>query len=116
MLLWVAHVVIGFAAGLHVRRLLAAPLVAVVTWVLVAFSVTSTTFWYRHVSGERTDSLAFGEIVPFRSLVPHLLFTGSIAMAALLLWMPIRHVIIRASLATALALAGMSTAQGMVEK
>lgn len=50
-----------------------------------------------------------------RSLVPHLLFTGSIAMAALLLWMPIRHVIIRASLATALALAGMNTAQGMVE-
>ncbi|MFD5574920.1 DUF7224 domain-containing protein [Streptomyces cadmiisoli] len=116
VLLCLAHAVIGFTIGLHVPRLLAAPLVTVMTWVLVAFSVTSTQFWYRHVSGQRTDSLAFGEIVPFSSLAPHLLFTGSIAMAALLLWMPIRHGIIRACLATSVAIAGMSTAHGMVER
>ncbi|MEU8936342.1 hypothetical protein AB0D30_41480 [Streptomyces sp. NPDC048409] len=114
MLLCVAHAVIGFAIGMRVPKLIAAPAVAVMTWVLVAFSVTSTQFWYRHVSGERMDSLAFGEIVPLSSLVPHLLFAGSIAAGVLLLWMPIRYVAIRVCLAATLAFVGMSTAREMV--
>lgn len=115
MLLCVAHLIIGFTIGLYIPRIFAAPLVAVMTWVLVVFSVTSTTFWYRHVSGERTESLAFGEIIPLSSLSPHLIFTGSIACAALLLWRPIRQLTTRACLAVVLAISGMVTAHGMVE-
>jgi hypothetical protein len=115
VLLCAAHAVIGFSIGRHAQRLIAAPLVAVMVWVLVAFSVTSTRFWYRHVSGQRMGSLMFGEVVPFDSLVPHLLFTGSISMAAVLLWAPVRQVVVRAALATVVAIAGMSTAHGMVK-
>lgn len=114
--LCVAHAVIGFVIGVYAPRLIAAPIVAILTWTLVAFSVTSPTFWYRHISGQRTGSLMFGETVPLASLIPHFLFTGSIALAAVLLWMQARSIALRITVAVVIALAGTTVAQEMVDQ
>ncbi|MES4907323.1 MULTISPECIES: hypothetical protein [unclassified Streptomyces] len=114
LLLCLAHAVIGFAVGLYVPHLIAAPLLAVTVWGSVSFSVTSSSFWYRHVSGQFFEPLMFGEVAPVRTLVPHALFTGSLAVAAMLLWTPMRSIGLRVLLAVAVAAAGTATARNIV--
>ncbi|MGW3747102.1 hypothetical protein ACWD62_43080 [Streptomyces sp. NPDC005146] len=113
MAVCVPHAVIGFGVGLWVSRLLAAPLLAVTTWVLVAFSYSTEPFWLRHVSGQYPDYLMFGELASGISLVPHVLFAGSVAAGVALLWLPLRSVTARAALAVTVALAGTFTAYTM---
>ncbi|MFJ4922267.1 hypothetical protein [Streptomyces sp. NPDC088725] len=101
MILCVAHAVVGFAVGLLVPRTVAAPVVAAVIWVLVAFSWSTDAFWVRHVSGQYPTSLMFGELATYGSFVPHLLFAGGIAAGIALLWVPLRPKVVRAALALA---------------
>lgn len=90
MFLAVAHAVIGFAVGLRVPRLFAAPIIAVVTFVLVAFTRAIHPYWIRHVSGQYTD-LSFGEVPGLSSLVAPMLFGGGIAAGIVILWAPLRY-------------------------
>ncbi|WP_189545541.1 DUF7224 domain-containing protein [Streptomyces gelaticus] len=101
--LCVAHAVIGFAIGLFVPRAVAAPIMAALVWVLVAFSWSTDAFWVRHVSGQYPTSLMFGELASYGSFAPHLLFTGGIAAGVAALWLPLRPKAIRAALAAATA-------------
>ncbi|ANW18899.1 hypothetical protein [Streptomyces clavuligerus] len=101
MVLCVAHGAIGFAVGLFVPRLVAAPVMATAVWLLVAFTVASDAFWKRHVSGQYPTAFEFGEAAAYGSYLPHLLFTGGIAAGVALLWIPLRPRAVRAALALA---------------
>ncbi|MFJ8896938.1 hypothetical protein ACIRCZ_20325 [Leifsonia sp. NPDC102414] len=114
LILAAAHCTIGFSVGNILPRQIAAPVMAAAIFIVVAFSVSTTPYWIRHVSGEYAEPLMFGELVSFTSMWPHLLFTGSLAIAALSLWLPARSVIIRVALAAALAMTGMVTARNLV--
>ncbi|MFE0672538.1 hypothetical protein [Streptomyces sp. NPDC058867] len=103
MLLCLAHAVIGFGVGLVAPPVVAAPLMAVLVWVLVAFSWSADAFWIRHVSGQYPTTLMFGESATYGSLLPHLLFTGGLAVGAALLWLPMRSRWIRGGLAAVVA-------------
>lgn len=61
MIVCVEHAVIGFAVGRWVPKVIAAPILAVATWVAVAFAVTVDAPWVRHVSGAFPEQLMFGE-------------------------------------------------------
>lgn len=84
------HTVIGFAVGRWLPRIVAAPLLAVTTWVAVAFAVTVDTPWVRHISGQFPEQLMFGEAAAFDALWPHVAVAGSLALAVALLWAPAR--------------------------
>ncbi|WP_262061408.1 hypothetical protein [Streptomyces sp. STR69] len=109
----IAHCVIGFAAGYRLPRLVAAPLMTVMTWVLVAFSASTTPFWLRHISGQYPEYLMFGEQATLGSLVPHILFAGGIAIGLCLLWLPFRPRLPRMALSLAAGLACCALAVSM---
>lgn len=102
MVLCVAHAVIGFGIGLRLPPVIAAPLVAIAVWILVAFSRATLPYWLRHVSGQY-DFLEFGELPGTASLVAPILFAGGIATGIALFWLPIRRLSGRAALACVLA-------------
>ncbi|SBT90416.1 hypothetical protein GA0115233_101871 [Streptomyces sp. DI166] len=101
MVLCVAHATIGFGVGILAPPVVAAPLMAVIVWVLVAFSWSSDAFWMRHVSGQYPTTLMFGETATYKSLVPPLLLAGGIAAGVAVLWLPLRSKAARGLLAAA---------------
>ncbi|MDT0342408.1 hypothetical protein [Streptomyces litchfieldiae] len=111
-----AHAVIGFVVGLAVPRLIAAPLLAVGVFYVVAASWSYEPFWLRHVSGQFPVDLMYGELPTLDALLPHILFTGSLAAGLALLCAPppgTRQRIVGAVLGCAIAMAGTLTAQRM---
>ncbi|WP_159037280.1 DUF7224 domain-containing protein [Streptomyces specialis] len=109
-----AHVVIGFAVGLIVPRLVAAPLLAVGVFYCVAASWSYEPFWLRHVSGQFPVSLEYGELPTLDSVVPHILFTGSIAVGLAVMLAPRqdpRRRVLRTALGCVIAVTGTVTAQ-----
>ena len=104
-----AQAALGFSVGLRLPRIVVAPLLAAGVWALVAFSRATTPFWLRHISGQPAERLMFGEEFTFRGLVPHVLFTGAIAVGVALLWLPVRALALRVAVvvtAAAVALSG----------
>lgn len=110
-----AHAVTGFAAGLRVPQLLAAPVLAVAVWLGVAVSVAGTPFWWRHLAGQYSASLTFGRVAAPSTIIAQLLPTVGIALAAAALWLPVRRlpfrVLLSASLAVGCALGGYAIAR-----
>ncbi|MEE1766039.1 MULTISPECIES: DUF7224 domain-containing protein [unclassified Streptomyces] len=106
LLLCIGHAVCGFAVGLRVSPVIAAPVLAVATWVAVAFTWTIDPPWIRHVSGQYATDMMFGEVPRLVSLLPPILLTGGIAAGAALLWSPLRSRIVRGLLACSIAVAG----------
>ncbi|MET7639817.1 hypothetical protein [Streptomyces sp. NPDC005438] len=87
-----AHAVLGFAVGLRVPRLVAAPVLAVgVFYVVVASASSGETMWPRHLAGQYFGVVGFGSALPWGSVAPHLLFAGSLATGVLLLWVTPGH-------------------------
>ncbi|MBX9361887.1 hypothetical protein [Streptomyces sp. WAC04114] len=115
LILTIAHAAIGFGIGFRVPRQIAAPMMAVVTFIAVAFSVTTEPFWIRHASGQFTGSLQFGEQISYASVWPHLLLTGSVAIAVALMWLPSKWLILRVVLACAISVVGPRVAQSLTE-
>ena len=114
-----AHLVIGFLVGLAVPRLFSAPILALVVFYAVAASWSYEPFWLRHVSGQFPNELSFGELPTAVSLIPHILFAGSIAAGGLLLCVPARGLMWRFAMtlaALATATAGTLTAQSMTRE
>ncbi|GAA4887602.1 hypothetical protein ACFPM3_30480 [Streptomyces coeruleoprunus] len=109
MIVCVEHAVIGFAVGRWVPKVIAAPVLAVVTWVAVAFTVTVDAPWVRHVSGAFPEQLMFGEAPAWGALWPHVAFTGSIAAALMVAWLPVRRRAVAAAAALAVAAAGVTS-------
>jgi hypothetical protein len=105
MLLCVAHAVIGFAVGRHLPRVVAAPLLGALVWIVVATSWTNQVFWWRHILGQYPEQLGFGETATASSILAHLLPATGLAAAVALLWSPIRQLVLRLLLATALTVA-----------
>ncbi|MFD9886990.1 hypothetical protein ACFWZT_36640 [Streptomyces alboflavus] len=114
-----AHGVIGFAVGLVVPRLIAAPLLAMTVFYGVASSASSGEhMWPRHVSGAFSSVLAFGERTTWTALAPHFLFAGGIALGVALLGVTARNRAIRAAvpvIACGVALTGTLTAYGIAK-
>ncbi|MGI5436662.1 DUF7224 domain-containing protein [Streptomyces shenzhenensis] len=108
MIVCVWHAVIGFTVGRQVPKVIAAPVLAVVTWVAVAFTVTVDSPWVRHVSGAFPEQLMFGEAPAWGALWPHVAFTGSVALALIVGWAPVRHRTLAAVAALAVATAGVT--------
>jgi hypothetical protein len=78
----IAYSVLGFAAGLVVSRVVAAPVLAAGVWYAVAASWSfSDPMWIRHVLGQYPTTLMFGELPTWTSLFAHILFVGSAALA-----------------------------------
>ncbi|MGW2410125.1 DUF7224 domain-containing protein [Streptomyces sp. NPDC001739] len=115
MILCVAHAVIGFGVGMRVPRAIAAPAMAVVVWVLTAFSRASEPFWWRHVSGHFGERLMFGEAATVQVLLPHLLLTGGIAVGVALLWLPAAPLVVRIAMSCAVSLGGFFGAYNMTK-
>ncbi|RPK60518.1 hypothetical protein EES43_17150 [Streptomyces sp. ADI96-02] len=109
-ILCVAYSVIGFGIGLKVPRLIAAPITAVVGWVAIAFSRAVQPYWVRHISGQYTD-IGFGELPSYLSLLPPILFAGSISVAVATMWLPVRRKLFLGLLACGLTLGGVYGAQ-----
>ncbi|MEU1519568.1 hypothetical protein ABZ490_46915 [Streptomyces sp. NPDC005811] len=109
MVLSVAHAVIGFVVGSRIPALISVPIMATGTWVFVAFSAASPPFWLRHVSGQISSHLMFGEAIPSRVLLPPLIFAGGIALGVALIWSRNFHWIVRAGMAITVSIAGVST-------
>ncbi|MFF3946782.1 hypothetical protein ACFYYN_18385 [Streptomyces sp. NPDC001902] len=109
----IGHAVIGFCVGMKVPRTICAPLLAVTVWILVAFSRAVDVPWPRHLSGQQTEPLMFGETFSFAALWPHVAFTGSLALAACVLWMRRRAVAL--VVAAAVALLGTISAWAAVK-
>ena len=102
LILCVAHAVIGFGVGLRLPRVIAAPVMAILVWILVAFSRATHPYWLRHVSGQYMD-LDFGELPSFTSLLAPILFGGGIALGVALLWLPLKSLLVRLMLGCAIA-------------
>ncbi|MEU0525994.1 hypothetical protein [Streptomyces niveus] len=103
-----AHVIIGFLVGRVVPRLVATPVLAVLVFYGVAASWSREPFWLRHVSGQWPAELAFAELPTVEALLPHVLFIGSIALGAMLMWAHGQSALRR----TAVLLAGVAVAVG----
>lgn len=113
-----AHCVIGFAVGRVVPKLIAAPILAMGIFYIVAASASSgEAFWPRHLLGQYHGVLAFGTTLPFKALAPHILFAGGLAAGAAILWVrPRNHrnrLVVPAA-ALAVAVAGTTTAYAQV--
>lgn len=112
LLLPIPYAVIGFAVGCAVRSwLVSVPLMFVGTWFFIGFVGNSTaeipgTLWLRHVSTYTMRTPELSQVIAPEALLVPLLFTGSLAGAAALLWLR-RRVIVRAALAAGLALTGI---------
>ncbi|MBA2949276.1 hypothetical protein [Streptomyces himalayensis] len=106
ILVCAGHAVLGFAIGMRVSHVIAAPIVAATIWVMVAFSWAVDPPWLRHVSGQYPTDLMFGEVPSLISLTPHILLTWGIAAGVSLLWLPLRSGLARITLGFAIALAG----------
>ncbi|WP_406286475.1 hypothetical protein [Streptomyces sp. NBC_00209] len=109
MIVCVEHAVIGFAVGRWVPKVIAAPILAVATWVAVAFAVTVDAPWVRHVSGAFPEQLMFGEAPAWGALWPHVAFTGSIAAALMMGWLPALHRMVAVAAALVLGAAGVTS-------
>lgn len=107
MIVCVEHAVIGFAVGRWVPKVIAAPVLAVVTWVAVAFTVTVDAPWVRHVSGAFPEQLMFGEAPAWGALWPHIAFTGSFAAALMVAWLPALRGVMAVAAALTIAVAGV---------
>ncbi len=114
LLLCVAHAVIGFAVGTRVPAVIAAPVLAVVVWLIVATSHATSVPWRRHMLGEYSVALEYGETATLSSIVAEILPTLALAIGLALLWLPLRHVLPRVSLAIAVAVSGSGIAYTMV--
>ncbi|MFF8412134.1 DUF7224 domain-containing protein [Streptomyces omiyaensis] len=115
MVLCVAHATIGFGLGRHLPHVIAAPVAAVLAFVVVGSTITTGEWWKRHVSGQYPEIPWFGEAADPFTLIPHLLYTGGIAVAVALLWLPVRALLLRVALAAAVAVAATTGAQHMVQ-
>ncbi|MFD3623433.1 hypothetical protein [Streptomyces sp. NPDC058698] len=111
----VAHAVIGFMAGQFVPRVIAAPVLAVVTWVAVAFTVTADAPWVRHVSGAFPEQLDFGEAPLWAAVWPHMAFTGALAVGLFTAAAPVRRRILAVVTGAAVTVAGMAGTYEMVK-
>lgn len=105
LILCVSYAVIGFAVGLRVPHVVAAPLIAVIVWVAVAFTRAVQPYWIRHVSGQY-GGVGFGEVPSVISVVAPILPAGGIAVAIAVMWLPLRSRILRIVLAGLIAIAG----------
>ncbi|MER5973918.1 hypothetical protein ABT112_30110 [Streptomyces sp. NPDC002055] len=114
MLLCIAHASIGFGIGLRLPHLIAAPLMVVLVWIVVAFSWTVEPNWVRHLFGQYPTTLMFGERATVHSLMPHILLTGGIAASMWLLWLPLSRSSIRVTLACLAALGAVGGSWAMV--
>ncbi|MEV1010446.1 hypothetical protein [Streptomyces sp. NPDC049881] len=108
-----AHAVIGFAAGLRVPPVIAAPVMAVAVWLTVATSGTGESSGRRHISGDFGTTPQFGEGATLESVVAPLLPTASLAVAVALLWVRVSRLPVRLVAAVALVAACTLTAQSM---
>lgn len=105
-----AHMVIGFTVGLFLPAVVATPVLTVTVFVVVANTRATGEWWQRHVSGQFSETLRYGEVAGFTALLPHLVFTGSVAASLLLLWTALRPAALRIALALAVAAGGMTWA------
>ncbi|MFH8594056.1 hypothetical protein [Streptomyces rimosus] len=113
MAVCVAHAVIGFTVGQWVPKAIAAPVLAIGVWVAVSYSVTLDPAWLRNVSGAFFNKLMLGEAVSYQVLLPHVLLTGSIALALALGWVRLGRAVLRTALAVVVVAAGSGTACAM---
>ncbi|WP_155057015.1 hypothetical protein [Streptomyces blattellae] len=110
MALCCAHALIGFSIGRWIRPIIAAPTLMCLVFVIVAFPHSMNPPWLRHIMGEYSAQLGFGETATFVSMVAQLLPTGGVAVAVALIWIGRWHIAVRAGLGTALALASVTGA------
>ncbi|MEU3792792.1 hypothetical protein AB0F07_23810 [Streptomyces fructofermentans] len=98
LLVCLAYAVIGFAIGLKMKPVIAAPIAAVAVWIVIAFTRSVQPYWIRHVSGLFSD-LVFGEVPSLLALTPPLLLAGGISLGLVVLWLPITRTSIRGAVA-----------------
>ena len=110
-----AHTVIGFAVGLRVPDVVAAPVLAVVVFLLVATAVAVQIYWWRHIAGRYPHIPEFGEAATWTSMAAHALPTCGIALALALLWLPLPHLGARVALSAVVGVACVVGAYAMVK-
>ncbi|RMI34769.1 hypothetical protein [Streptomyces triticirhizae] len=107
-----AHAVVGFAVGLRAPAVVAAPVLAVLVWLVVATSRATDVPWRRYTLGQYGVTLEFGETATVGSLVAQALPTVALALAVAALWLPLRQ-LLAAALALTVLVAGAGVAHAM---
>ncbi|MBU7599090.1 hypothetical protein JGS22_016110 [Streptomyces sp. P38-E01] len=121
LLVCAAYAVIGFAVGLRLPDVIAAPVLAVVVFLLVATAVALQVNWWRHLVGRYPYIPEFGEVAGWSSMAAHALPTCAFALAIALLWLPVRRLpprlgpALRVGLVAAVAAAGLGGAYALVK-
>ncbi|MEU5612637.1 hypothetical protein ACI2L4_03260 [Streptomyces sparsogenes] len=115
LILCLMHLVIGFGVGYWVPQFIAAPVLAAAVFYAVAFSVTTTSYWMRHVSGQFIEPVMFGEFIPLPSLLPPLVLAAGLALGIAILWLPFKLSVFRAGLAFIIATAAIVGARSLVD-
>ncbi|MGY3681980.1 hypothetical protein [Streptomyces sp. TE33382] len=115
MLLCAAHAVIGFAWGVRVRHIAAVPVIAVVDFLFVGWSVALTLPWPRHLTGLLSGKLMFGELPTASSFAAPLLIALGLCAAVVLLWSGPRRRWLRPVLAAAVAMGSVGGAYTLVK-
>lgn len=113
MVLCCAHALIGFSIGRWIRPIIAAPVLMCLVFVVVAFPHSMNPPWLRHIMGEYSAQLGFGESATLVSMVAQLLPTAGVAAAVALLWVGRWHLTVRVLLGTTLALAATTGAYAL---
>lgn len=115
MALCCAHALIGFSIGRWVKPLIAAPALMCLVFVVVAFPHSMNPPWLRHMMGEYSAQLGFGETATFASMAAQFLPTAGVAAAVGLAWIRRGHLAVRAGIGAALVVASTAGAYAIVE-
>ncbi len=114
VVLLTAHAVIGFVIGRRFHALYAAPLVAVMVFVGVAFPLGTESYWAHHVTGAIT-LLGFGEVYSPAMTAAALLPTVCLAVACVVLAASRRIRVASVAVSLVIAVGGLVAAYGITK-
>ncbi|TXS52276.1 hypothetical protein [Streptomyces sp. t39] len=115
-----AYAAVGCVLGHLTPRVISAPAAAVAAYYVISKTSTySNPVWPRHVSGQLSTSIAFGEHYSAPTVLAPLLFALAIALAAVVWWssprLPLRLLAMVTALVTAVLSARAASGWGVVD-
>ncbi|RDG36041.1 DUF7224 domain-containing protein [Streptomyces corynorhini] len=110
-----AHLVLGFAAGSVLPRLIACPLMLVGVFLWMGVPATMEAAWVRHLNGLLVDSATVTDDIAPSALIAPVLLAGGAALAVLVVAAaPLRRRSLRAALGACCAVTGAAAAYALV--
>ncbi|WP_329065978.1 DUF7224 domain-containing protein [Streptomyces sp. NBC_01429] len=109
-----AHIVLGFAVGSVLPRVIACPLMLVGVFLWMGVPATMEAMWVRHLNGLLVDSATVTDDIAPSALIAPVLLAGGLALAVLVCCSPLRRRSLRAALGVCCAVTGAASAYALV--